>query len=153
MFICSSAIPISMVTRSGADRWTRKKILKNRFPDPFLSNSISNRFLVPFRVIKRYFPLVSIEQISPIFPQCIQQNKCSVEYISRSVPCKKEASTHNISAEEIFRSVPFCFEHKEPLTNSKCIQQNIFHVPFRVRKRPQLITYLLKRFPDPFLSV
>jgi len=55
-----------MVTQSGAERIGELEILKNRFPDLFLSNSISNRFLVPFRVIKRYFPLVSIEQISPI---------------------------------------------------------------------------------------
>jgi hypothetical protein len=43
----------------GAERIGELEILKNRFPDLFLSNSISNRFLVPFRVIKRYFPLPS----------------------------------------------------------------------------------------------
>ena len=38
--------------------------------------------------------------------------------------------THNISAEEIFRSVPFCLEHKEHLTNSMSVEQISRSAPY-----------------------
>jgi hypothetical protein len=46
-------------------------------------------------------------------------NSISIQQISRSVPCNKEAPTNNVC----FESVPFCLEYKEHLTNSISIQQ------------------------------
>ena len=71
----------------------------------------------------------------------------STEHISRSVPCKKEAPTHNISAEEISQSVPLCLEYKEPLTLSKISRS----VP--CKKEAPTHNISVEEIPDPFLSV
>ena len=91
-----------MVTRSGAERGSRKKILKN----------------------------ISVEQISRSVPFCLEYkepftNNISIQQSYRSVPCNKEAATNNITVELISRSVPFCLEYKEHFTNSISIQQII----------------------------
>ena len=70
---------------------------------------------IPERVIKR--PFASVPFISEYEEPLT--NSISVQQISRSAPCNKEASMRNIS----FASVPFFLEYEEPLTNSISVQQ------------------------------